>query len=80
MFIFDAGSDVTGYWAIVDCQPDDVACGGGPHKLLKSAAAPYGEKCPWNARGPWEFCSGDLIIGGVCTDYATDDTVTFSCV
>jgi len=39
MFIFDKDSKTSGYWAVVDCQPDDVACGGAPHKFLKSESA-----------------------------------------
>ena len=78
MFIYDAGSTTHGIWAIVDCQPDDVAC-AGTHKILKSRSAAYGEKCPWNAVGPWEFCSGSLIVGGGCTEYTLDETVNLTC-
>lgn len=80
MFIYNEGSEDTGYWAIVDCQPEDIACGGGAHKFLRSAPALYGEKCPWNANGPWNFCSGELIIGGVCSEYTVDTTVKLTCV
>jgi len=80
MYLEDPEEEGLGYWAIVDCQPDDVACGGGAHKFLKSASAPSGEKCPWNADGPWKFCSGILTPGGGCTNYTTDASVRFSCL
>ena len=78
MFINDYGSTTNGFWAIVDCQPDDVAC-AGTHTILQSQSAAEGEKCPWNANGPWEFCSGDLIVGGGCTEYTIDSTVKLTC-
>ena len=80
MYLDDPVDKSRGYWAVVDCQPDDIACGGGPHKFLKSESAPKGEKCPWNASGPWQFCSGDITPGGGCTKYTVDETVRFTCV
>eukprot|EP00095_Tigriopus_kingsejongensis_P001620 maker-scaffold289_size220122-snap-gene-1.27 protein:Tk01620 transcript:maker-scaffold289_size220122-snap-gene-1.27-mRNA-1 annotation:"hypothetical protein EMH_0003250" len=63
-------------WAVVDCEPGNVACGGS-HQMLKSV--PADGFCPYDDIGPWQYCDGDLIVGGSCTHYSTDETVRFTC-
>ena len=80
MYFEDPEDPTKGFWAVSDCQPDDVACGGGAHKFLKSLSAPHGEKCPWSVTGTWKFCDGDIIPGGGCTHSSEDATVSITCL
>lgn len=78
-----AGSD-EGIWAITDCHPNDVACGGGggkgAHKLLTSPKTNCKDFCIHQvAQIGWKFCSGELTINGGCTEYKADDTIHFTC-
>lgn len=67
-----------GRWSIVDCTPGDVACGGS-HEMIRSAPGADG-LCPYDNIGPWEYCSGDIIVGGGCTHYSSDDLAQFICL
>ena len=69
-----------GHWAIVDCHPNDIACGGGSHRLLLSPKTNSGTTCLHElpTQG-WLYCSGELTSNGICTEYAHDETIGFAC-
>ena len=71
----------SGHWVVTDCHPDDVACGGGSHRLLISPRVDSVTTCLHElpTQG-WLYCSGELVANGICTDYASDDTIKFDCI
>ena len=80
LFLRSSDGSNDGHWAIVDCHPDDIACGGGSHRLLISPKTNADATCVDGlpAKG-WLYCSGELASNGICTEYAYDDTIGFTC-
>ena len=63
---------------IVDCKPGVEDACGGSHQLIRSAETPA-TSCAWDEIGPWDFCAGDIMVGGGCSQYETDATAQFVC-
>ena len=84
LFLRDSENSDVGHWAITDCHPNDVACGGagghGAHKLLLSPLTTSQTCLHQVPQEGWQWCSGELIINGICTEYRPDDTIQFSCL
>ena len=83
LFLRDSANSEVGHWAITDCHPNDVACGGaggnGAHKLLLSPLTTSQTCLHQIPQEGWQWCSGELIINGICTEYRKDDTIQFTC-
>ena len=80
LFLRRSDGSNTGNWAVTDCKPDDVACGGNAHKLLISPTTNCVDHCVHDLpQKGWQFCSGEITTGGICLKYEFDDTIDFSC-
>jgi len=80
LFIRSSSGSNDGNWVIVDCHPDDVACGGGSHKLLQSPKTNAGATCLHELPSEgWLYCSGELVSNGICTEQSYDNTITWTC-
>ena len=74
--------NLSGRWSVTDCNPKhDHSCAGVHQYIRNTVPGVAGDgTCPWNVQQPWEYCTGDLIVQGGCTQYTTDATITFTCV
>ena len=81
LFMRDEPGSSSGHWAITDCHPNDVACGGGAHQLLISPDTECDGHCVHQLpNSGWTFCNGELTANGICTRYGYDDTVKWTCL
>merc|ERR1712242_182742 len=80
LFLRDDDNSNQGHWTVTDCHPDDIACGGGAHRLLISPRTNCLQSCIHElSKTGWYYCDGELSSNGICSSCQPDNTVEFKC-